>query len=678
MKRFDAINPKFPHLLHGADYNPDQWKEYPNVIDEDFKLMQKANCNVMSVGIFAWATLEPEEGKYDFSFLDGIMDNLSAIGSKAMLATPSAARPRWLAAKYPEVLRMTDKRERMFYGRRHNHCYTSPVYREKVSAINRALAERYKNHEALLVWHISNEYGGECHCPLCQEAFRKWVYDRYNGDLDKLNHDWWAHFWSHTYTDWSQIESPSAIGETAFNALALNWKRFVTHQTADFIKTEIAPLRELTPDIPLTTNLMDFYQGLNYREIEKVIDIVSWDSYPRWDSVPDDPIYTARNTAIQHDIFRSLKNKPFMLMESSPGWVTHHPKSRLKRPGVLKLGSLQAVAHGSDTVQYFQWRKCRGGWEQHHGAVVDHCGHENTRVFKEVSDLGETLKKLDDIVGTYTNSEVAILYDWENRWQLDMAQGYDTRDKKYIDTLIAHYTPFWNRGVSVDVIGYEHDLSKYKLLIAPMNYMMTGKMIEKVASFVENGGIIAATYMLGTVNEEDLCYLGGLPGSKLKDVFGLWTEAADSLFEYESNMVSLDGKDYKAVDYCEIIHPSTARVCAVFQKDFYAGSAALCENKYGKGMAYYIAFRDTGDFLEDFYNKLMDEASVKRNFEGELPYGVTAQMREGDGRKYVFLENFNGHETYVMTDEAYFNMETKKEETGKITLAPYETKILRK
>ena len=158
------INPSFPHFFHGGDYNPDQWQNYPEVLKEDMRLMKLANCNAMSVGIFAWSALEPEEGKYDFSFLDKAMDDIYANGGRVVLATPSGARPAWMSVKYPEVNRVSENRERKWFGGRHNHCLTSPIYREKVSKINTLLAERYANHPALLAWHVSNEYIGDCHC----------------------------------------------------------------------------------------------------------------------------------------------------------------------------------------------------------------------------------------------------------------------------------------------------------------------------------------------------------------------------------------------------------------------------------------------------------------------------------------------------------------------------------
>lgn len=677
MKKHDPISKEFAHIFYGADYNPEQWKDTPQILDEDMRLMKLAHVNSLSMGIFSWSELEPEEGKYDFSFLDAMMDRIYKNGGRVVLATPSGARPRWLAQKYPEVLRTREDRVKMLYGERHNHCFTSPVYREKTAAINRLLAERYKDHPALIVWHISNEYGGECHCPLCQEAFRSWLKRKYEGDLDRLNFQWWSTFWSHRYTSWDQVESPSSIGDTILHAQNLDWKRFVTDQTTDFMLNEIAPLRELTPDIPVTTNMMGTYEHLNYWKMAEKLDLISWDSYPMWHSTDDDS-KIASDVAFMQDLNRSFKQKPFMLMESTPSTVDWCDYAKLKRPGMNKLSSIQAVAHGADAVHYFQWRKSRGSNEKFHGAVVDHCGHENTRVFREVSELGTLLEKLDGVVGTNTNSEVAIIYDWENRWALDDTKGFHRPDKKYLQTCLTHYRTFWENGVNVDIIDMNQDLSKYKLVIAPMLYMTPQSVIDRLKAYVENGGTLVGTYMTGLVNENDLCYLGGFPGGGLMDVFGIWAEETDTLYPQDRNAaVMTDGRVYEICDYCEVIHPAQdTDTLATYQQDYYQGMPALCKHSYGNGTAYYIAFRDTGAFTKDFHTGLIAELQLEKAVQ-ELPYGVTAHTREGDGQTYLFVENYNRAQANVHIDYDYTDLETGTNgKAGVLKLEPYGVKIL--
>ncbi len=669
------MNTTFDKIYHGADYNPEQWKEYPGILDEDIRMMKLSNSNVMSINIFGWTEIEPAEGVYDFSYLDIVMDKLAENGIKAILATPSGARPAWMSQAHPEVLRVNANREKELYGQRHNHCFTSPYYRKKVYEINRRLAERYKDHPALIMWHLSNEYGGECHCELCQNAFRDWLKEKYNNDLDELNRKYWSKFWSHTYTDWSQIESPSPLGENKVHAHNLDWKRFITHQTMDFIKNEQAPLKEITPNIPVTANLMELIQDLDYHKLRDVIDIVSWDNYPVWHSGND--LYVAQYTAMQHDLFRSLKQKPFFLMESAPSAADWHNYNKLKRPGMHKLSSLQAVVHGSDSVQYFQWRKGRGSSEKMHGAVVDHCGHENTRVFREVAELGEILTKLSGVAGTNAKSDVALIFDWQNRWALVDTKGYAKLEKKYNQTCIAHYAPFWNRGLNVDVICEDDDFSKYKLVVAPMLYMVRSGVPERLAEYVENGGTVVFTYISGVVDENDLCYLGGLPGGKLKDVFGIWSEEIDVLYPDDRNAVTYDGKDYTVVDYCDLIHAQGAEVLATYNEDFYAERPALTVNKYGKGKAYYVAFRDCGDFIDKLYGDITDELGIKGEVKN-LPEGVTAHTRENDEYVYTFIENYTTSEQKVSLDNVYTDVLTGDEVSGDVTLSVYQTMILRR
>lgn len=323
------IIPKIKGLLHGADYNPEQWLDRPDILAKDIELMKQTNCNVMSVGIFSWSALEPVEGEFQFEWLDNVLDNLADNGISVFLATPSGARPAWLSERYPDVLRVNSARVKQLHGERHNHCYSSPNYREKVSIMNAKLAERYSQHPAVIGWHVSNEYGGDCHCHYCQEEFRLWLKNKY-GSLYNLNKLWWSAFWSHTYTSWEQIESPSPIGENSVHALKLDWKRFCTDRVSNFCEHEIAPLKSINPELPTTANFMEYFYDYNYWELAKSIDVVSWDSYPLWHRDSDE-VALACYTGMYHDLMRTLKNQPFLLMESTPSQTNWQPITKLKK-----------------------------------------------------------------------------------------------------------------------------------------------------------------------------------------------------------------------------------------------------------------------------------------------------------------------------------------------------------
>lgn len=631
----------FPHFIHGADYNPEQWIHDKSIWDEDMRLMKLAHCNEMSVGIFSWAKLEPKEGEYDFSFLDEIIEKIGNNGGKVILATPSGARPHWMADKYPEVLRVGADGVREHFRGRHNHCLTSPVYREKVRNINRLLAERYGNNPTVIAWHISNEYSGECHCPLCIQAFREFLRDKYDGDIEKLNQAYWATFWSHTYDSFDQIEPPGKLTETGVHGLNLDWRRFITHQTMDFIKNEIQPLKEITPHLPVTINMMYEFYDLDYHKIAQVIDFASWDSYPEWHNGDDSVI--AQRAAFWHDLYRSLKGKPFLLMESTPSLVNWKPYNKPKRPGMDVLSSIQAVAHGSDSVQYFQWRKSRGSSEKFHGAVVGHDGTENTRVFRSVQTTGTILEKIDEIAGTLTNAQVAVIFDWENMWALDDCQGYANAGKKYFETCYAYHREFWKRGIDCDIISPKTDFSGYKLVVAPMLYMTDEETVLNLKNYVADGGTLYGTYMLGTVDATDLCWLGGIPAGELKDVFGITAEEIDTLYPDERQHAVIDREEYELCDYCEVLSLNGAKAISIYSDGYYQGTPAVTVNHWGEGKAVYQACRDSGTLKEKILGDLIRDCGVRSAVQADepLPHYVTAHSRTDGTHTYVFVENYS-------------------------------------
>ena len=678
-QRFAPATPKFPHMLHGGDYNPEQWLDQPEVLEEDIRLFRKAHINCVSLGIFSWAKLEPEEGVYDFGWLDEIIDRLYANGIYTVLATPSGARPQWLAQKYPEVLRVRPDGLRNFYGHRQNHCYTSPLYREKVTQIDTRLAEHYANHPAVILWHISNEFGGECHCELCQAAFREWVQKKY-GTLDKLNHAWWANFWSHTYTDWSQVHSPSPVGETSVHGLDLDWRRFVTHQTIDFMKTEIAAVKAVNPDIPVTTNMMTMYTyELNYFAFRDALDVISWDNYPEWHNPYMGNEEVAKDCAMTHDMMRSLQKKPFLLMECTPNVTNWQGVSKLKKPGMHQLSVIEAVAHGADSGQYFQLRQSRGSCEKFHSAVISNTGTENTRTFREVTDIGAVLEQLSDrVYGSGTPAETAILFDTENKWALDKCQGPRNIGLDYFGNIRRNYSYFWKNGINVDIIDSTFDLSGYKLVIAPMLYLFRDGIQEKLRRFVRDGGTLVTTCFTGVVNDTDLSFLGEATEDKLSDVLGLWVEEVDSLYDCESNRTTWNGKSYSLKELCEICHPTTCETLAVYETDFYAGKPVLTKNQFGKGVAYHVSASADTDFFHALYAKLAAACDLTYAIRTAVPDGVSLTWRQSDTEKLIFVQNFGDSAAAVQLDQPYENVLTGETVSGSLNIEKYGFAVLAK
>jgi beta-galactosidase len=685
--RYPPIIPRFPHILHGGDWNPDQWLQEPGVIEQDFALMEKAGCNTFSIGIFAWAALEPEEGRFELGWLDDIMGGLAKRGFYAFLATPSGAKPRWMSEKYEEVRRIDAQGRRELHGSRHNHCFSSPVYREKVRIVNTKLAERYKGHPALAGWHISNEYSGGCYCGYCLAAFRAWLRTRF-ASLDALNRAYWAAFWAQKFQSWDQIDPR----ESPMDGLNLDWDRFVTHQTLDFMKNEIAPLRALTPELPVTTNMMGFFSGLDYWRFTPVCDRMAWDAYPQlygdWRQ--------AANLSMIHDLYRTMKGGlPFMLMESTPSVTNWQPTPHLKRPGQHRQEMLLAIGHGADTTMYFQWRKSLGAFEKMHGAVVDHEGTDRTRVFQEVAAHGALIRKLDDVVGTTVRPEVAIVNDWESRWALGHTQGprqgqgaWDGRfDKEYIRTLTEHYRPFWKLGISVDVIESLSDFERYRLVVAPMLYMLKPGVAERLTSFAHGGGTLVLTYLSAIVNETNIVFRGGWPGAGLRSVAGVWAEEIDSLLPNpEQRIVAAAGNalglsgEHPVRDYCERVHAEGATVLATFKSDFYGGMPALTVNRYGKGQVYYLAARPAEDGFHDGVARgLARELALTRNLDVDLPEGVTVQRRKGGGRTFLFLHNCADREqTLALGSTRLVDVTDGTTLTGSVTLPAFASRVVEK
>ena len=669
-------------LLHGGDYNPDQWLDYPDILKDDLRLMKLANVNTMTVGIFAWSALEPTEGNYNFEWLDKIIDDVYNQGGRVILATPSGARPAWMSEKYPEVLRTNDRREKMLHGGRHNHCFSSPIYREKTQKMNYKLAERYGNHPALIMWHVSNEYSGDCHCELCQENFRDWLKNKYK-TIENVNKAWWGPFWSHTYTDWSQIESPSSIGENAVHGLNLDWKRFVTDQTIDFYENEAKPLRELTPNVPITTNFMadtdDLipFQSLNYDKFSKHVDILSWDCYPAWHNDWETTKDLATKVGFINDLYRSLKQQPFLIMECTPSGVNWHNVNKAKRPGMHTLASMQLLAHGSDSVLYFQWRKSRGSSEKFHGAVVDHDNSEENRVFKEVSQVGEILDKIKEIKGSMKQSKVAIIYDWENDWALKDAQGFGKESRRYPQTLQSHYKYFWDKNISVDVVTPQQDLSKYSLVVAPMMYMMTEETMDRFRDYVKNGGVLVGSYLSGLVNETDLTYLGGWPKT-LQEIYGIDVKEIDTLYPKDKNIIKFGNESFEVVDYCTIIEAKEAEVLAKYEEDFYKNTPAITKNNLEKGKAYFIGARTNQEFLSKFYDKIVKDLDINEVEDFISECGISIQIRENKDEKYYFVMNFTEEEKNIEIKGSYLNLISGKMMERLNLMKPYDVYVLKK
>ena len=664
--QFHPVNKAVPFLWHGGDYNPEQWPR--EIWQEDYQLMKKAGVTVATVGVFSWVTLQPSEDEFNFEWMDDVINGLWENGIYVVLATPTAAQPAWMSEAYPDVLRSNEYGIRNKQSGRVNYCPNSPSYRRFSADIVRRLAERYKDHPAIILWHISNEYDRWCYCDNCAAAFREWLKEKY-GTLDALNAAYWTTFWSHTYTDWSQVHPPARGSEQLTHGLNVDYFRFMTDSNIACYNNERDILRSITPDIPMTTNMMGAYKLLDYRRWAKEIDVISWDCYPQPNDSPGD-------IAFMHDTMRSLKDgQPFLLLEQTPSSANWQAVNALKRPGILRLWSYLAVAHGGDSVMYFQWRRGRGGCEKLHGAIVDHAGRSDTRVFREVSELGAELQKLGDrVVGASTQARVGIVMDWDNWHALDNAIG-PVRDKRYYATVSKHYLPFYKQNVAVDVLFHDSDLSDYDIVVAPMMYMVKDDFVKCVEAFVKQGGTFVTTYFSGIVNSTDLAFENGYPGP-LADVLGIWVEEIDALYEGQHNTIVMDDKSgtYQCGHLADLLHTEGAETLATYGSDFYAGMPALTRNQFGEGAAYYIASDPEMAFLERFYGELITQYKIPA---WDTPDGVEVTLRHKDGHAIIFVLNHNMDETTVeLGDTVYTNLLNDETIQGALTLKGYDVAIL--
>ncbi len=642
-------------IAFGGDYNPEQWPE--ETWEEDMRLLKLAHIDTLTLNVFSWAALQPSEETYCFDKLDKIMELARANNMKVCLATGTGAHPAWMARKYPEILRTSEQGIRRKFGGRHNSCPNSSVYRKFSVKLAEKLAERYQKYDNVIAWHISNEYGGECYCENCEKAFRQWLKKRY-GTLEELNRAWTTSFWGHTFYDWEEIVLPDLRSEhmesdrTMAQTISLDYRRFNSDSILDCFRLEYEAVKKYTPDIPVTTNLMGAYKPLDYRKWGKYLDFISWDNYPsNEDSVSQ--------IAFHHDLMRGTGGgKPFVLMEQTPSQQNWQPFNALKRPGVMRLWSYQAVAHGSDAVLFFQMKRSIGSCEKYHGAVISHAGHEHTRVFREVAELGRELEQIgSEIIGSGISAQTALMFDWENWWAVEYSAGPSV-NLKYKEQVLHCYTALHRQNIPVDIIGEEDDLSGYKLVIAPLLYMTKPGVDERIREFVKAGGTFVTTCFSGYVDENDRVITGGYPG-RLRDILGVWVEESDALPEHKSNRFICENQEYPAEILCDILHPEGAETLAEYQDDFYAGTPVLTENSFGKGKAYYVGTCSGDEFYRDFTRRLCREQQIVPS--AEVMEEVEAVRRRGEQAEYLFLLNHGDREQEISIPEQCLELTQGKE-----------------
>ncbi len=617
-------------ILYGGDYNPEQWDL--SEIGPQIEKLKEAHVDTLTLNVFSWASLQKSEHIYDFKKLDRIMQIARENGMKVCLATSTAAHPAWMAKRHPDILQVDfDGRKRKFGGR-HNSCQNSPTYRKYSKRLAGKLAKRYKNYDNIVAWHVSNEYSANCYCKNCEKNFRKWLKRKYK-TIKEVNRVWNTAFWGHTFYNFNEIVAPNILSEhfgyrkTCFQGITIDYRRFQSESVLECYKAEYQEIKKHTPNIPVTTNFMGYHFEIDQKAWAPYLDFVSWDNYPSSDS-------EEWSIAMWHDMMRGLKGgRSFWLMEQTPSVTNWKEYCTLKRPGEMRELSYQAVAHGADTVMFFQMVRSVGACEKYHGAFLDHSMRTDTRVFKECAALGKEIRDLKgNLIAARTNSRVAIYFDWENWWGIAYSAG-PTTELDYPAEVRKFYRAFYELHIPVDMIGTEDDLSRYDIVIAPVLYMVKTGYDEKIRDFVKKGGHFVTTFFSGYVDEHDLVTLNGYPG-KLKDILGIWVEEIDALPAGKQNVFKWNNKEYKANLLCDIVHTEGAAVLSTYTEEFYAGSPVITENDFGDGRAYYIATSADTDFYYDFFEKMTEDLNIPAL--GAAPRDVELTIRCKGSTSFIF------------------------------------------
>ena len=627
-----------PTFLYGGDYNPDQWPA--ETWTEDIRVFKQAKLNSATINIFSWAKLSPAEGQYDFTELDAIVAQLSAADFQIVMGTATAALPAWMVKKYPAIARVDYQGRRHHFGQRHNFCPTNPDFLRLAADLVDHLAARYVGNPHIVAWHINNEYGGNCYCEQCQAAFRQWLKERYQ-TLAKLNDAWNTSVWSHTIYDRDEIVVPNELGDawgaegqhTIVAGLSLDYLRFQSAALQKEYQLEKATIEKYDRHTPIMTNFHSTpNKQIDYQAWAKDQDVIAYDSYPAYDTPPAQP-------AFLYDLMRSLKHQPFMLMESTPSQVNWQPYSPLKRPGQMIATELQAVAHGADTVQFFQLKQARGGSEKFHGAVSSHSGRTDTRVFQEAAKLGQILADVGpQIKGSQNQARVAILFDWANYWAVEYVAGI-SQDLDYMQLMLDYYQPLYDLNVPVDVISVDDDFSQYDIVVAPYLYLIKPGLATKLTDYVSAGGHFLTTMMAGMVDETDNVYLGGYPGP-LKELLGIWVEESDALLPAQTVPIELAGQATTGALLADLIHPQGAEVVGKYAGEFYAGTAAVTKHQVGSGTAWYVGTRLAPMGLRALLSQVLQMAGVASLTHEPTKVEVTKRS-QADGQAYYFVLNLS-------------------------------------
>ncbi len=658
----------------GADYYPEHWPEerWP----EDARLMAEAGFNVVRLAEFAWSKMEPEEGRYDFGWLDRAIDVLSDHGIRVVLGTPTASPPPWLMTRSEGLFIVRQDGRRATYGNRREYCPNNPLYHGDSRHIVTEMASRYGDHPAVIAWQIDNEFGASCYCSICRASFQNWLRERY-GTLDVLNAAWGTAFWSHVCTHWSQIPVPVITGRTPNPGLDLDYRRFMSDTYVRYQQQQLDILRALCPDQPITHNLMGFrYDGLNYFDLARPLDFVVWDNYPvLWFDAEADPAAVA----LGHDAMRGLKQQNFWVMEQQSGAGGWEAMGPMPCPGQLRLWTYQAIAHGADAIVYFRWRTARYGTEQYWHGILDHHGQPGRR-YEEVKAVGAELARIgDEVLAAQSHSQVAMVLSYDSRFSLQGQPGHS--DFSYPALFGSYYEALHRRNISVDIVPPSADLGAYRLVLAPALHVVGQAEADNLRTYVAGGGTLLLTARSGVKDEANAIVNMRLPGL-LADICGV--EVADyALLPGDTAVplrIELPGtaeseQGGEAQLWSDVLAPTTAQTVGRYAGETYAGEPAITLNTANGGRTLYVGTIGDSALHDTVVGWLVDAADVRAS--APTPAGVEATERWKDDRRLLFLMNHTAEAQTVKVPRPATELITGEQVGGELTLAPYGVAVVR-
>lgn len=632
-----------PGLLFGADYAPEQWN--PDTWDEDVALMLEAGVNLVSVGVFSWASIETSPNVFSFDWLDKVLDLLLNNGISVALATATASPPPWLTHNHPEILPRQSDGSVLSPGGRQGFSVTHPTFLAYAKRLTAQIATRYRDHPAVVLWHLDNELGG--HVPFdysdaSAAAFRAWLTRRY-GTIEELNQAWMTSFWSQRYTCFDEILPPRLAPTYVNPTQQLDFSRYSSDAFLHYLRMLRDTVREIAPGIPVTTNFMATtrIKALDYFRWASEVDLVANDHYTIA-ACPERHIELAFSADLTRGIARG---RPWLLMEHSTSAVNWQKRNVPKSCDEMLRNSLAHVARGADGLMFFQWRQSRGGAEKFHSAMLPQAGTDSS-LWRAVKRLGAISRCLGVIAGSRVQARVAMVFSYEAWWASEL-DSHPAADFSYTERVMALYRCFWARGVTVDVVPADAPLGAYDLVVVPNLYLCSPEAADNLEDAARSGATLLVTYFSGVVDINDQFPAGPHPGL-LRDLLGVEVEEFHPL--REETVLTLHSDHFGRIEadfWAEKVTLRTATPVAHFDGDHpLSGGPAITVNSLGRGKVWYIATRLSAEATESVVTHLLIDASIECQ-QNRSPDLETVVRTRDDGASFTFIINHGTTPTRV-------------------------------